>query len=70
MPFTAGGPITEAKAELFLLRDPRTTELPGVARQLLSRDLRQGQVLLAALRDVDEDADDAVALGVAGRASA
>jgi len=118
MPFTAGRPITEAKAELFkalahparvrvlelladgehtmgelaektglepshlsqhvtvlrragvvdgrrvrtsvicALRDPQTTELLAVARRLLSRNLRQGQVLLAAL----DDAQDAVAL--------
>lgn len=118
MPFTAGRPITEAKAELFkalahparvrvlelladgehtmgelaeltglepshlsqhvtvlrragivdsrrvkttvicALRDPQTAELLAVARRLLSRNLRQGQALLAAL----DDADDAVSL--------
>lgn len=117
MPFTAGKPIAEAKAELFkalahparvrvlelladgehtigelaeltgselsqlsqhvtvlrragivdsrrvkttvicALRDPQTAELLAVARQLLSRNLRQGQVLLAAL----DEAGDAVA---------
>jgi DNA-binding transcriptional ArsR family regulator len=40
------------------LRDPQTAELLAVARQLLTRNLRQGQELLAAL----DDADDAVAL--------
>ncbi|MCW2622061.1 MAG: transcriptional regulator [Frankiales bacterium] len=124
MPFTAGRPITEAKAELFkalahparvrvlellaagehtmgelaeltglepshlsqhvtvlrragivdsrrvktsvicALRDPQTAELLSVARRLLSRNLRQGQVLLAAL----DDADDAVALAGSDRA--
>lgn len=118
MPFTAGRPVTEAKADLFkalahparvrvlellaegertmgelaeqtglepshlsqhvsvlrragivnsrrvrtsvvcALRDPQTAELLAVARRLLSRNLRQGQALLAAL----DDADDAVAL--------
>ncbi len=48
------------------LRDPQTAELLAVARRLLSRNLRQGQVLLAAL----DDADDAVALAGADRASA
>ena len=117
MPFTAGRPITDAKAELFKalahparvrvlellaegehtmgalaelsglepshlsqhvtqlrragivdsrragtsvicsLRDPQTAELLAVARQLISNNLRQGQVLLAAL----DSADDAVA---------
>lgn len=125
MPFTAGRPITEAKADLFkalahparvrvlelladgertmgqlsgqtglepshlsqhvgvlrragivdsrrvgtsvvcALRDPQTSELLAVARRLLSRNLRQGQALLAAL----DDADDAVALAGADRAS-
>jgi ArsR family transcriptional regulator len=125
MPFTAGKPIAEAKAELFkalahparvrvlelladgertmgelaeqtgvepshlsqhvtvlrragivdsrrvktsvicALRDPQTAELLAVARRLLSRNLRQGQVLLAAL----DDANDAVALAGADRAS-
>jgi ArsR family transcriptional regulator len=40
------------------LRDPQTAELLAVARRLLSRNLRQGQALLAAL----EGADDAVSL--------
>ena len=39
------------------LRDPQTAELLAVARQLLSNNLRQGQLLLAAL----DSADDAVA---------
>lgn len=39
------------------LRDPQMAELLAVARRLLSRNLRQGQALLAAL----DDADDAVA---------
>ena len=125
MPFTAGRPITEAKAELFkalahparirvlellaggehtmselaegtglelshlsqhvstlrragvvdsrrvktsvicTLRDPQTSELLGVSRRLISANLRQGQVLLAAL----DDADDAVSLADAGRES-
>src|SRR5690349_15126567 len=39
------------------LRDPQTAELLAVARRLLSRNLRDGQALLAAL----DDADDAVA---------
>lgn len=47
------------------LRDPQTAELLAVARRLLSRNLRQGQALLAAL----DDADDAVALADADRAS-
>ena len=123
MPFTAGRPVTDAKAELFkalahparvlvlellaegdhsigqlaeqsglelshlsqhvtvlrragivdsrrvkntvicTLRDPLTAELLAVARQLLSRNLRQGQALLAAL----DDADDAVSLASADR---
>ena len=126
MPFTAGRPITEAKAELFkalahparvrvlelladgehtmgelaeqtglepshlsqhvtvlrragivdsrrvrtsvicTLRDPQTAELLAVARRLLSRNLRQGQAVLAAL----DDADDAVAVAGAGADSA
>jgi ArsR family transcriptional regulator len=125
MPFTAGRPITEAKAELFkalahparvrvlelladgehtmgelaeqtglepshlsqhvtvlrragivdsrrvrtsvicTLRDPQTAELLAVARRLLSRNLRQGQALLAAL----DDADDAVAVAGTDAAS-
>ena len=40
------------------LRDPQTAELLAVARRLLTRNLRQGQALLAAL----EDAGDAVAI--------
>ena len=123
MPFTAGRPVTDAKAELFkalahparvlvlellaegdhsigqlaeqsglelshlsqhvtvlrragivdsrrvkntvicTLRDPLTAELLAVARQLLSRNLRQGQALLAAL----DDADDAVSLASTDR---
>ena len=39
------------------LRDPQTAELLAVARRLLTRNLRQGQALLAAL----EGAGDAVA---------
>lgn len=125
MPFTAGRPIAEAKAELFKalahparvrvlellsdgdhtmgelaelsglelshlsqhvtvlrragivdsrrvrtsvicsLRDPQTAELLAVARRLLSRNLRQGQELLAAL----DDAEDGVTLAGAGGAS-
>lgn len=40
------------------LRDPQTAELLGVARRLLTRNLRHDQALLAAL----DGADDAVAL--------
>jgi len=40
------------------LRDPQTAELLAVARSLLSRNLRHGQALLAAL----DGAEDAVAL--------
>jgi DNA-binding transcriptional ArsR family regulator len=40
------------------LRDPQTAELLAVARRLLTKNLRQGQELLAAF----EDADDAVSL--------
>ena len=40
------------------LRDPQTAELLGVARRLLTRNLRQGQALLAAL----DGADDAVSV--------
>jgi ArsR family transcriptional regulator len=118
MPFTAGRPIAEAKAELFkalghparvrvlellaerahtmgelaagmglelshlsqhvailrragivdsrrikttvlcTLRDPQTAELLSVARRLISANLRQDQLLLAAL----DDAEDAVSL--------
>lgn len=39
------------------LRDPQTAELLAIARQLLTRNLRQDQALLAAL----DGADDAVA---------
>jgi DNA-binding transcriptional ArsR family regulator len=123
MPFTAGRPITEAKADLFKalghpsrvrvlellaegelsmgelakevgielahlsqhvtllrragivdshrvrntvvcsLRDPQIAELLAVARGLISRNLRQGQALLAALDDVD----DAVSVAGASR---
>jgi len=45
------------------LRDPQTAELLAVARRLLTRNLRQGQVLLAAL----DEATDAVSLAGAGR---
>lgn len=45
------------------LRDPQTAELLAVARRLLSRNLRDGQALLAAL----DDADDAVALAGSDR---
>ena len=48
------------------LRDPQTAELLAVARRLLSRNLRQGQALLAAL----DDADDAVALAGTDQAPA
>jgi DNA-binding transcriptional ArsR family regulator len=125
VPFTAGRPITEAKADLFkalahparvrvleiladgertmgelaeesglelshlsqhvtqlrrtgivdsrrvkntvicTLRDPQTAELLAVARSLISRNLRQGQALLAAF----DEADDAVSLAGSGRAS-
>jgi DNA-binding transcriptional ArsR family regulator len=47
------------------LRDPQTAELLAVARRLLSRNLRQGQALLAAL----DDADDSVAPAGSGKAS-
>jgi ArsR family transcriptional regulator len=40
------------------LRDPQAAELLAVARRLISRNLRQGQALLAAL----DGADDAVSL--------
>jgi ArsR family transcriptional regulator len=45
------------------LRDPMTAELLAVARTLISRNLRQGQSLLAAL----DGADDAVAEAGAAR---
>lgn len=48
------------------LRDQQTAELLGVARRLLSRNLRDGQALLAAL----DDADDAVSSAGSGRARA
>jgi len=46
------------------LRDPQTAELLAVARRLISRNLRQGQALLAAL----DGADDAVSLADSSRA--
>lgn len=46
------------------LRDPQTAELLAVARSLISRNLRQGQALLAAL----DGADDAVSQTKATRA--
>ena len=48
------------------LRDPQTAELLGVARRLISSNLRQGQALLAAL----DDADDAVSVAGPGRVPA
>lgn len=51
---------------LCTLRDPQTAELLGVARRLISANLRQGQVLLAAL----DDADDAVSVADAGQVNA
>lgn len=123
MPFTAGRPITDAKADLFKalahparvrvlellaegehtigelaeqaglelshlsqqvtvlrragivdsrrvrstvicsLRDPQTAELLAVARRMISKNLRQGQALLAAL----DNADDAVSLADSDR---
>lgn len=39
---------------LCTLRDPQVAELLGVARRLISANLRQGQVLLAALDDADD----------------
>jgi DNA-binding transcriptional ArsR family regulator len=50
---------------LCTLRDPQTAELLAVARRLLSRNLRQGQALLAAL----DGADDAVSVADARGAS-
>lgn len=47
------------------LRDPKTAELLAVARQLISRNLRQDQALLAAF----DEADDAVSLVDTGGAS-
>ena len=55
------GVVDSRRAQNFVicsLRDPQTAELLAVARQLLTRNLRQGQELLAAL----DEADDAVAL--------
>jgi len=46
------------------LRDPQTAELLGVARRMLTVNLRQGQELLQAL----DGADDAVALADSTRA--
>jgi DNA-binding transcriptional ArsR family regulator len=46
------------------LRDPQTAELLAVARRLISRNLRQGQALLAAL----DSAADAVSLADSARA--
>ena len=46
------------------LRDPQTAELLAVARRMLSKNLRQGQELLAAL----DGADDAVSLADSARA--
>jgi DNA-binding transcriptional ArsR family regulator len=43
---------------LCSLRDPETADLLAVARRLISRNLRQGQALLAAF----DEASDAVAL--------
>ena len=45
------------------LRDPQMAELLGVARRLISANLRQGQALLEAL----DSADDAVSVADAGR---
>ena len=39
---------------LCTLRDPQMAELLGLARKLISANLRQGQVLLAALDDADD----------------
>lgn len=47
------------------LRDPQTAELLAVARRMLSKNLRQGQELLAAL----DGADDAVSLADSARAA-
>ena len=47
------------------LRDPQTAELLGVARRMLTANLRQSQVLLEAL----DGAEDAVALADSGRAA-
>ena len=47
------------------LRDPQMAELLAVARSLISRNLRQGQALLAAF----DDADDAVSLAGSARSS-
>jgi ArsR family transcriptional regulator len=48
---------------ICVLRDPQTAELLAVARRLLTRNLRDGQALLAAL----DEADDAVATADAAR---
>ena len=45
------------------LRDPQTAELLAVARRMISKNLRQGQALLAAL----DNADDAVSLADSDR---
>lgn len=45
------------------LRDPQAAELLAVARSMISRNLRQGQALLAAL----DNADDAVSLAKPAR---
>jgi ArsR family transcriptional regulator len=45
------------------LRDPQTAELLGVARRMLSQNLRQDQALLTAL----DNADDAVSLADSAR---
>ena len=45
------------------LRDPQVAELLGVARRLISANLRHGQALLEAL----DSADDAVSVADAGR---
>ena len=51
---------------LCRLRDPQMAELLGVARRLISANLRQSQVLLAAL----DDADDALPAGEAAAVTA
>lgn len=55
------GVVDSRRVQSFVicsLRDPQTAQLLAVARQLLTRNLRQDQALLAAL----DEADDAVAL--------
>lgn len=47
------------------LRDPQTAELLAVARRMISKNLRHGQALLAAL----DSADDAVAVADTTRAA-